>query len=987
MAAADARAVLASMIKRTGAELGTVGARDAVPWRFTRVWLSMAKFEAQGRAAEDLEAALADFDALPATLPERPMLAAMIAGSMLSSGIPATATAMVARMVRLADIADAAPPPLPDWPKMSAVIRVRDIADAAMHGRAGFRLGEGIAEAERLADAVGSAQPYAVMIETLRQVLATTRQDREMDRASASRARVFDDVAHRATGYADSLPHQNGDGPATKAKLDAHLAVLRIMQTVQAAVLANDIRAAATGLKELKAAAETLPADSSGRQTADKAIAALSSFTAMLNEGEPARVNPWDPEARFVKPLPDDMIKVMEDLAEEPGLAAGQKLLHRFNLALALLGQDTPEAVDRALAGFRQVLAEVSPDDPRLAIYLHGAGSAALRRFEQRRQPQDLRDGIRWLEDCQARSGSTTHYLWTTAATPLAHAYRLAGRKALGRTTALNGLRGLLWDVLLQRDVEAMHSAAQSAAETALEVARLCLEDHESESAAFAVESGRALTVYASTESRKLKDRLLAQGEAELAAEWEQALLTADGSSAADGLRRRVISALAGIALDEYGFPVGSPGSATTRLLDPPSIHEIRAALRTLDVDALVYLIPGDAQSGACVVVPVDGPADQLPLPSLNWKALAAFDESVASRIFNAMGAQISPRETRSASEHTAETAGGLGSESRDQTRRAHAAVDDVCDWAWKVAMRPLLELWPDRSGDDPVRLVLVPVRELSRVPWHAARERAEGRECYVVERAVISYTPSARLLCDVAARSAVPLTDSGLFVGDPDTHGAGSDLPAARAEALAVKEAFYPRARYVGREADGTAAAAGAGRKPEVTDWLADPDGGPVVHLACHGVVKTGTRSGDSSYFLLAGGERLAAEEMVDSLKTGRARDLGLAVLAACSSAESGRGYDEAFSLGTAFLAHGARSVISSQWSVPDADTSVLMFMVHHYLRHEALPPADALRAAQLWMLHDRTPPDTMPERLCENLREQRPPVAAWAAFIHSGR
>ena len=986
MAAADARAVLASMIERTGAELGTLGARDAVPWRFTRAWLALARFEAQGRAADDLEAALADFDTLPATLPERPMLAAMIAVSMLRNGIPHAASDKVARLVALADIVDAVPPPLPDWPQVSAVIRVRDIADAAMYGRAGFQLREGLAEAERLADVVGTAQPYALMIDSLRQLLELQRRGGESDRSSASHGQDFDDFARRATEFADGLPYRNGDGPATKARLDAHLAVFPIMLKLQAAVLANDIPAVTAGLKELKAAAETLPADSLGRQTADKLIAALSPFMSMLNEGEAPQTDPWDPAARFVKPLPDDMIRAMEDAAEQPGLAPAEKITHRFNVAMALFSQDEPESVDRAMASVQQVLADTSPDDPRFPTYLFGAGGVAIRRFEQGRQHQDLRNGIRWLEDCRARSGSTTHHLWTMAAMPLAYAYRLDGRKALGRTTALNGLRGSLWDVLLQGDLDAMHAAAQSAADTALDVARWCLEDHDSESAALAVESGRALTVYASTETRRLKDRLLAQGEEQLAAEWEQAHLTADGSRVSDGLRRRVISALAGVALDEHGFPVGSPGSATTRLLDPPSIHEIRAALRTLDVDALVYLIPGDNQSGACVIVPVDGPADQLPLPSLNWKALAAFDAYVASRTFDATGAEIPVHEARASSQHPAETAHVQGSGSRDQSRRAHA-VDDVCDWAWNVAMRPLLSLWPHRSGDNPVRLVLVPVRELSRVPWHAARERAEGRERYVVERAVISYTPSARLLCDVAARSAVPLTDSGLFVGDPDTRGAALDLPAARAEALAVKEVFYPRARYVGRKADGTAAATGAGHKPEVADWLADPDGGPVVHLACHGVVQTGTRSGDSSYFLLAGGERLAAEELVGSLRNGRPRDLGLAVLAACSSAESGRGYDEAFSLGTAFLAHGARSVISSQWGVPDADTSVLMFMVHHYLRHESLPPADALRAAQLWMLHDRTPPEAMPEQLRENLRERQPPVSAWAAFIHSGR
>ncbi|WP_194908274.1 CHAT domain-containing protein [Catenulispora rubra] len=984
MTAADPRAVLTAMIERTAAELETLGARDAVSWRFAKAWLSLARFEAHTHASEDLGAALADFDALPSGLPERPMLAAMIAVSTLRHGIPYDATDTVARLVALADIVDAAPPPLPDWPYASAVIRVRDVIDASMHGRAGFQLREALAEVERLAKVVGTAQPYATMIDSLRQGLDWQRRLEESDRSSAPAAEGSEDFARRVAEFADSLPDQDGTGPAVKAGIDASLPVFRILQTLQSAMLRSDIRAMAAGLKKLEAAAEQLPADSPSRQSVDRCIAALGPFASMLNEGEAAQAKPWEPAARFAKPLPDDMLKVMEAAADRPGLGPSERVLHRFNLAIAFLSQDTPEAVDHAVTNLRQVLADASPDDRRLPAYLLGAGGAAIRRFEQRREPQDLREGIRLLEDCQARAGATSQYLWTNAAMPLAFAYRLAGRTALGRSTALDGLRGLLWDVLLQHDVEAMHSAARSAADTALDVARWCLADHDTESAVHAMESGRTQAVFASVETRTLKDRLLAQGNEELAAEWDHAHLTADEALISGGLRRRVISALAGIALDDRGFPIGSPGSATTRLLDPPSIHEIRAALRTLDVDALVYLLPGDEQSGACVIVPADGPADQLFLPGLNWKALADFDDYVASSAFDGMGVQVPAHESRDA----AEAAEGAGPRTRDQSRPARAAaVDDVCDWAWNAAMRPLLALWPDRSADRPVRLVVVPMRELTRVPWHAARDRTGGRETYVIERAVISYAPSARLLCDVAARGAVPLTDSGLFVGDPDTRGAASDLPAARAEALAVKEVFYPRARYVGREADGTAAAAGAGRKPDVLAWLADPDGGPVVHLACHGVVRAATLSGDSSYFLLADGERLAAEELVGSLSHGRPRDLALAVLAACGSAESGRGYDEVFSLATAFLAHGARSVVSSQWAVPDADTSVLMFMVHHYLRHEGLPPADALRAAQLWMLHDRTPPDTMPQQLRENLRAQQPPVAAWAAFIHSGR
>jgi hypothetical protein len=989
VAATDPRTLLASVIERTTAELKTLGPREEVPWRFARAWLSAARFEAQGRAPDDLAAALADFDALPASLPERPMLAAVIAVSMLRHGIPHGARDTVARLMALAEIVDAAPPPLPDWPKVSAVIRVRDITDAAVYGRRGFRLRHGLAEVDRLAAVVGTAQPYALMIDSLRQILDWERRKDESDRSGAAPAEESGEYARRVAEYVDTRPAP--DGPEMAARVRSNLSILPLIQKLQSAALRGDMRAISAGLEEVEAAALELPADSQARQTAERIIATLRPFASMLNDGGAAQAAPWDPAARFATPLPDDMLKAMEDAAEQPGLSPAERVTYRFNHAMALLSQDTPEAVDRAAASMRQALAQVPPDDPRLPTYLFGTGTAILTRFEQRRAPQDLREGIRMLEECLERAGTAAHYLWTMSTMPLAHAYRLSGCMALARSTALNGLRGLLWDVLLQQDVAAMHSAAQFAADSALDVARWCLADNDPESAALALESGRALTVYASGESRTLKDRLVSQGDEKLAFEWKQAHLTGDQTLVPEGLRRRVISALAGLALDERGFPLSSPGSATTRLLDPPSLHEIRAALRTLELDALVYLMPGDDRMGACVIVPVDGPAEQLLLPELTWKALAGFDEYVASTAFDVVGVQIADGDARSAeSTESAENHAGPGWESRDQSRPTRVGVEDVCDWAWNAAMRPLLDLRAGWPADRPVRLCVVPMRELSRVPWHAARDRSEGRVRYVVERAVISYAPSARLLCDVAARGAVPLSDAGLFglfVGDPDTGGTGSELPAARAEALAIKEIFYPGARYVGREADGTAAGAGAGHKPDVLGWLADPDGGPVVHLACHGVVRAAKGPGDSSYFLLADGERLSAEELVGSLSGERPRDLGLAVLAACSSAESGRGYDEAFSLATAFLANGARSVVSSQWGVPDTDTSVLMFMLHHYLRHESLPPADALRAAQLWMLHDRTPPDTMPEQLRANLREQQPPVSAWAAFIHSGR
>jgi CHAT domain-containing protein len=81
--------------------------------------------------------------------------------------------------------------------------------------------------------------------------------------------------------------------------------------------------------------------------------------------------------------------------------------------------------------------------------------------------------------------------------------------------------------------------------------------------------------------------------------------------------------------------------------------------------------------------------------------------------------------------------------------------------------------------------------------------------------------------------------------------------------------------------------------------------------------------------------------------------------------------------------------TVVGTQWSVPDAAASVLMFLFHHYLRAENLPPAEALRQAQLWMITpDRRPPDTMPAQLrALTTRSEPAPPTAWAAFIHFGR
>jgi hypothetical protein len=308
--------------------------------------------------------------------------------------------------------------------------------------------------------------------------------------------------------------------------------------------------------------------------------------------------------------------------------------------------------------------------------------------------------------------------------------------------------------------------------------------------------------------------------------------------------------------------------------------------------------------------------------------------------------------------------------------------LDRLCGWAWYAAVRPLLEAFEMPQGRLP-RLVLVPMGALGLVPWHAAWEPGgpRGRN-YALQAAEISYAASARLLCQVAARPAAPPTGRALVVGNPT-----GDLYYAGEEADAVQRAFYPHARFLGRRTTGPVD--GPGTPREVLEWLreeGEAGSGDVLHLACHAAVAENARR--SAYLSLSEG-RLAAEELTEAVNPdddgGR---LGLVLLAACRSHVSSRGYNEAYSLATAFLVAGARSVIGSLWPVPDEATSILMYVTHHFLRRHGEPPAKALRRAQLWMLNpDRELPEGLPPGLADRARRIDPhDLSAWAGFTHLG-
>ncbi|WP_326736042.1 CHAT domain-containing protein [Streptomyces sp. NBC_00464] len=586
---------------------------------------------------------------------------------------------------------------------------------------------------------------------------------------------------------------------------------------------------------------------------------------------------------------------------------------------------------------------------------------------------------IGFYEECYAGTGGPEQPTHSAAALGLARACReRASRRPRGASRdrqralalGLDSLRGYTWAALLQSaTAHAAQAVAQSTAE-ALEVASWALQEGALESAVEALEACRGLSLHAATTSRTVPHRLAAAGLDELADEWRAA-----GSGAGDegvlgdvgagdvpsALRRRVLTALRADATE-----------AGDRLLDPPGIAAVAEALRALDRDALVYLVPqSEDGGGAAVVVTATGEVHALPLHGLSEQAAPLADYAPASGGARDLG----PVPGAPAGPGPAAAAAVGGTELR---RR----LDRLCGWAWYAAVRPLLDAFsaPGRPNRLP-RLVLVPMGRLGLVPWHAAYRTADGgRRRYALQDADFSYAASARLLCEVAARPAAAQAGDALVVGDPT-----GDLRYAGEEADAVQRLFYPSGTFLGRRSG--EAAGGPGTPAEVLAWLRGSGSrNGVLHLACHASVAGNARR--SAGLSLYGGT-LFAEDLAGAAGGTDSGGPALVLLAACRSHVSGHGDNEAFTLATAFLVAGARSVVGSLWPVPDEATSVLMLLTHHFLRREEEPPARALRRAQLWMAGVRQqPPGGLPAELAARAARVDPDdLSAWAGFTHLGR
>lgn len=617
-------------------------------------------------------------------------------------------------------------------------------------------------------------------------------------------------------------------------------------------------------------------------------------------------------------------------------------------------GEETDlDRLGRSLELVREAAAEPGPmqDIARSGIAVH-----LWRRAEVLGTTEGLDEAQRVLEDLIADlrdRGATAHPLWTNVHDLFAQIKRRVGDQRGSGVAGREAMFRFAHQALVESDPASARARLREAATVGMEFARARMIAEDYAGAMDTLDTSRGLMLFAEVELLDLVPRLRAAGRDDLARRWE-----VEGPMA-PGLRAEAVEVLVAAA------------GGIDHLLKPPSPADVQAALGAVHADALVYLVPAaEQQPGMALVVPREGPMAYLPLSYLDVRQEAGAEGYLAA----------------------------LSHLSRDLAPPAQAhfvdRLDELCEWAWRVAIGPLLERYfardADRRGRVP-RIVLIPMAELAAIPWHAARNR-DGT--YAVELAAFSQAVSAREFCANAALSPVRLTSTGLVVGDPHTEGPAKDLPAARLEAFEIHKAFLRAAKYVGRRPNGTQSPSGPGTAEQVRAWLtADgPGSGAVLHLACHGRFTSDEQSAKACLLLAPDAEgdpgELGADEIVRLLHSTPNRRIGLVVMAACHTGRSIHGYDEAYSLGTVFLAGGVRTVLSTQWAVPDEATSMLMYLFHHYLRTEKLPPWQALRAAQLHMLRPDTPmPDTVPAHLRELLsRRGHPGVVGWAGFVHGG-
>jgi CHAT domain-containing protein len=269
--------------------------------------------------------------------------------------------------------------------------------------------------------------------------------------------------------------------------------------------------------------------------------------------------------------------------------------------------------------------------------------------------------------------------------------------------------------------------------------------------------------------------------------------------------------------------------------------------------------------------------------------------------------------------------------------------LTDVIDWLETTVMDPVLEKVreltqahrsPDGS-DRSAHLVIVPTGDFATLPMHAASCTFGGEKRPLLREHAVSYTPSLRALTVAVARArrAGDEEKSNLLALLNPTH----DLRFGETiEAPALHRLFPEGLLLIGNNA-------------EKAELLQHASTCRYLHLSCHG--RFDNVHPDSSGLKLADGEWLTLPEIAGSLTIDKCRWV---MLSACETGRVStfRAPDESVGPITAFLMAGAACVTGALWAMPDVSAALVAARAYEEHLHRHLPPAQAVRAAVLWLM-----------------------------------
>jgi CHAT domain-containing protein len=264
------------------------------------------------------------------------------------------------------------------------------------------------------------------------------------------------------------------------------------------------------------------------------------------------------------------------------------------------------------------------------------------------------------------------------------------------------------------------------------------------------------------------------------------------------------------------------------------------------------------------------------------------------------------------------------------QSLRPTAFVEDwlpVTQQIYDLLLRPV-ETELAASGIK--TLVFVPDGLLRSLPMAALHD---GQR-YLIEKYSVVLTPGLQLL---QPRSLEPQQMQGLLAGLSQARENFSALPNVAFEINQI-DAEIPAQVLLDKLFTNQAFQNQVNSTPS-----------PIVHLATHGQFS----SNADNTFILTWDGRINVKQLDQLLRSreGKLSPIELLVLSACQTAMG----DKRAALGMAGVAvrSGARSTLASLWSVSDRSTAFLMIEFYRELGKPEITKAEALRRAQVALLH----------------------------------